>query len=167
MGISWSNTGIPSYGSGVEEDAFNNPSGIGSYDWGSSDTGTNWNSGFDIDKSGLLAPRTVGTGRGETTSKALEALNKAIAYQGSSQSARTGGTTASAGSGRVEKVNDSLSIIYPGQKQTIPNSGGGGGGIFGSIGQGAGLLGSALGVFGPLGAPIGAFAGGLIDRAVR
>ncbi len=167
MSISWDKSGIPSYSSGIEEDAFEGASGIGSFNWGSTDNGTDWGSGFGVDNSGLLGPRSVSTNRSDLTSKALEALNKAIAYQGSSQSARTGGTTASAPSGRVEKINNSLSIIYPGQKQKVTDSGGGTGGLFGSIGQGAGLLGSALGVFGPLGAPIGALAGGLIDRAAR
>lgn len=43
-------------------------------------------------------------------------------------------------------------------------SGGGGGGLFGSVGGLAGTLGTAAGIFGPLGAPIGAGIGGIIDR---
>jgi hypothetical protein len=171
MSISWNDSGIASW----NPDVFKLPENtFGDYTKGidlTRDYADAWRNVDSTDSTPFYqsaqSPSQVDTGRSETTSKALEALNKALAYQGSSQSARTGGTTASAPSGRVEKINNSLSIIYPGQKQKVTDSGGGTGGLFGSIGQGAGLLGSALGVFGPLGAPIGALAGGLIDRAAR
>lgn len=171
MSISWDKSGIPSYSSGVEEDAFEGASGIGSFDWGSTDNGTDWSSGFGVDSSGLLGPRSVSTNRSDLTSKALEALNKAIAYQGGSQSARTGGTTASAPSGRVEKINNSLSIIYPGQKQKVTNSGGGGGGIGSAIGTIAGIGASLIPGVGAGIAPflpqIGGMVGGGIGGAIR
>lgn len=151
-----------------------NYGGVPSYDWGSSGGGIDWGGGFDIDRSGQFdLPGLSGTGalgsygsssRSEDTgfaSKALEALNKAVAYKNQSSGS---GTKASTAQGRVEQIRPDLSIIYPGSKQTT-TGGGGGGGLLGTIGSGIGLAGTALGVFGPLGPAIGALAGGIGSRA--
>ena len=68
------------------------------------------------------------------------------------------------------QVLDNFGVVYPPQQAPIyipaTQSGGGGGGLFGSAGGLAGSLGTAAGIFGPLGAPIGAGIGGIIDRFV-
>lgn len=163
-----------SYGSGVVEDAFDNPSGLGSYDFGGNDTGIFDSPVFDYDRTGefelpglsgtgLLRRRSGGSNSMESISKIFDALNKANTYksQGSTNSPKMG---ASPGT-NVEQIGRSTYLVTPPPKK-IPvgtQQPSGGGGLFGGIGGAAGALGTAAGVFGPLGAPIGALVGKGID----
>jgi hypothetical protein len=163
-----------SYGSGVVEDAFNNPSGLGSYDFGGSDSGIFDSPVFDYDRTGEFdLPGLSGTGALRRRSresdsmdrinKIFDALNKANTYkeQGSTRSSKIGGTPGT----DIQQIGRSTYLVTPPPKK-IPvgtQQPSGGSGLFGSIGGAAGALGTAAGVFGPLGAPIGALVGKGID----
>lgn len=163
-----------SYGSGVVEDAFNNGSSLGSYDFGANDSGIFDNATFDYDRTGAFdLPGLSGSGALRRSSresdsmdrigKIFDALNKANTYKaqnstGSSGMGSTPGTN-------VEQIGRSTYLVTPPPKK-IPvgtQQPSGGGGLFGGIGGAAGALGTAAGVFGPLGAPIGALVGKGID----
>ena len=146
----------------------------GNYDWKGGGGVMDWTQTPEADWGGSLdLPGLSGTGAlgsygssnrstgGDFASKALEALNKAVAYKNQSNKS---GVNASSASATVEQVRPDLTIITPAPKQKT-TGGSGGGGLLGTIGQGVGLAGTALGVFGPLGPAIGALAGGIASRA--
>lgn len=140
----------------TESDFGVNYGGVPSYDWGSTGGGIDWNSINDMSYGS--SDRSTG---GDFASKALEALNKAVAYKNQSNNS---GVKASSGSATIEQVRPDLTIITPAPKQKT-TGGSGGGGLLGTIGSGIGIAGTALGVFGPLGPAIGALAGGIASRA--
>jgi len=160
-----------SYGSGVVEDAFDNPSGLGSYDFGGNDTGIFDNPSFDYDRTGEfelpglsgtgLLGRSRSSGGINSISKVLDALNKANAYKSQSGS----GTSSTGSGGTFQKIDDNLSIYFPPPRQKI-TGGTSGGGLGSAIGGIAGTALSLIPGVGPIGTAllpkVGSTLGGLI-----
>ena len=122
---------IPSYsdfGSGTTNPIGSGIGSLGSYDWGRTDTGIDWNQTPEVAKE-KTQPDWLGAGM-----KALEAATK---FQQRGSVAQRAGGTEIAGSPRVVYQNRDVTIIQPGRTQTTETKTGGGGIVSGILGVAA------------------------------